>query len=569
MEGERRQALFYLLFITAFLGIVLLTAFWMLRKKNKDLASRNLLIEGQAKKLKEISDKRDEYFHNISHELRTPMTVILGALEMLASRKDLSQDEQQLIRTALGAGQKVVDMTESILEVRKLGLNKVTLEESWVHLEPWVRQLMAQFDSIFTSKGHEATLQVEVPGDLLVRVDKGKFQIIFNNILGNAAKYTPKGGSVEARLYCTADAIHLEVTNEGKGIPADQLDAIFERFHRVPDADVHSVSGVGIGLALCKAYVELMGGQIEVKSEPGKTTTFHVEVPVSSAEHLSGQEGGGGFFERHVAPGAEPVLSAAADTSEGKKSILVVEDSEELQDYLKVLLSEAYAVHTVGNGKEALAWLEEGQRCDLIVSDVLMPEMDGYELLSRLKQSDRFRHIPVVMLTAKKENKDRLEALRIGVDNYITKPFVAEELKVTIHNLLKRNYGPSDEAVPGSEASGRPAMSAEDMEWLRSFEQFVSDNLKNDLLSVSLLCGHFNMSEATLFRRVKRLTGLSPKQYVTEVRLARARELLINRVYNTVSQVAAEAGFSDVRTFTRNFRKAYGRLPSSYLRKGT
>ncbi|RME36513.1 MAG: hypothetical protein D6794_08400, partial [Deltaproteobacteria bacterium] len=150
MEGERRQWLFFLLFIFSLLGIVLFGAFWMLRKKNKDLESRNYLIEGQAKKLKEISEKRDEYFHNISHELRTPMTVILGALEMLASRKDLSQDEQQLIRTALGAGQKVVDMTESILEVRKLGLNKVTLEESWVHLEPWVRQLMAQFDSIFT-----------------------------------------------------------------------------------------------------------------------------------------------------------------------------------------------------------------------------------------------------------------------------------------------------------------------------------------------------------------------------------------------------------------------------------
>ena len=565
IEGERRQWMFFLLFLTSLLGLVLLGAFWMLRKKNKDLETQNRLIEDQARKLKNISEKRDEFFYNISHELRTPLTVILGALEVLSKRKDLSKDEQQLIVTALGAGKQVADMAEGILEVRKLGMDKVALEESWVHFRPWVQQLMAQFDSIFSSKGIEAIMQAEVPRDLLVRLDKEKFHVIFRNLLGNAAKYTPHGGRVQVKLFCAEDAIHLQVTNEGKGIPQDQLQAIFDRFYRIPDAAVRSVRGVGIGLAICKAYVELMGGDIEVKSEPGKTTTFIVRLPVAAAEHISEEGSSEGFFEQKVNPGKEQ-MPRPSNRMAGKQAILVVEDSKELQDYLNILLGDTYALHAVSNGKEAIQWLEHGNRCDLVLSDVLMPEMDGYQLLKWLKRQDHFRHIPVIMLTAKKESEDRLRALRIGVDSYITKPFMAEELKVTIHNLLQRMHQASGSGEENGQSVERLAMSQEDMEWLEDFEQFVKDNLKNDLLCVSYLCEQFNMSEATLFRKVKRLTGLSPKQYITAVRLARARELLIGRVFNTVSKVAAEAGFADVRTFSRNFTKAYGRLPSSYLR---
>jgi YesN/AraC family two-component response regulator len=391
--------------------------------------------------------------------------------------------------------------------------------------------------------------------------------------LSNAIKFTGKGQTVNASIALKNDNIQLEVRDTGRGIHPDDIPHLFNRYFQTKDGTSAAEGGTGIGLSLCHEYAKLMGGDIGVESTQGKGTVFSVWFPVVYAN--------GSMASTTPLPvGLEQELTNTESTvpmqdakpprpasRPGSHKLLIVEDSPDLRKYIRELLEEQYEVLEARNGKEALKKLSEHSDIHLILSDLMMPEMDGYELLKRIKEDQELFNLPFIMLTARADSDSRLNALRVGVDDYLTKPFEEAELLARIKNLLK-NYQARTKASASTEAATEEnveMISIVDREWLQDFEAYILDNLSSEALSVPELAAHFAMSESTLRRRLQQLTGLSTKQYLQEVRLNKARQLFEMRTHKTVSEVAKAVGYTQLRSFSRIFKERFGKTPSSYL----
>jgi DNA-binding response OmpR family regulator len=352
------------------------------------------------------------------------------------------------------------------------------------------------------------------------------------------------------------------------------LPHVFERFFQTNRPNKLAEGGTGIGLALCQEYAHLFKGTINVDSTLGQGAVFKVTFPVTRINTNNRIAVAPLAETADYVPGGTEFLmltSVAGASDTPKPTLLLVEDNPDLRDYIRLVLQGKYQVFYAENGQNALDII--GIRAseqkkpitpDLILSDLMMPVMNGYQLLERLKADDATRHIPVIMLTARAETQDKLKALRIGVDDYLTKPFDEEELLARIENLLKNQAIRKQEAVVES-GNERPLISQPDRQWLEAFEAHVQKHYASELISVASLAREFAMSESTLLRQLKRLTGLTPLQYLQEVRLEEARHLLENRSYLSVAQVAAQVGYEDTRFFSRSFRQRFGKLPSELL----
>lgn len=369
------------------------------------------------------------------------------------------------------------------------------------------------------------------------------------------------------------DNIQLEVRDTGRGIHPDDIPHLFNRYFQTKDGTSAAEGGTGIGLSLCHEYAKLMGGDIGVESTQGKGTVFSVWFPVVYANSsMTSATPPPADLEQKLTPIESPAHIQDAQpgkisSRQGFHKILLVEDDHELRQYIRELLEEQYVVIEARNGKEALKKLSEHSDIHLILSDLMMPEMDGYELLKRIKEDEELFNLPFIMLTARADSNSRLNALRVGVDDYLTKPFEEPELLARIKNLLK-NYQVRKKASASTEATteeNAERISVEDREWLQDFEAYILDHLSSDMLSIPQLAAHFAMSESTLRRRLQQLTGLSPKQYLREVRLNKARQLLEQGTYKTVSEVANQVGYSNLRTFSRIFKERFGKSPSKHL----
>ncbi|MBK9488534.1 MAG: response regulator [Haliscomenobacter sp.] len=533
----------------------------------------------------------------MSHELRTPLTLILGPIRSLLKENRLHEKQSQLLQMVNRSGKQLEQLVAEILDLRKLEMGKMELYAIPTRLTAFFSSYAAQFESLAHSRQIDFSFETAMDKDLVVQIDQEKCRQMLYNLLSNAFKFTPTGGQIKAKLTVNKSILQLEVADNGPGIHPDDLPHLFDRYFQTTRPEKPAEGGTGIGLALCHEYARLFGGHIEVKSVPGEGTVFKVEFPVI----LAGAEASAalGLTEQlEIVPISasdsprsalqdtrEPALASAETSGPAKPTILVVEDNPELQEYIRTILSDKYQVFSAEHGQAALSMLDDELRMmnkekrraqnssfitnhssfnpDLVLSDLMMPVMDGYQLLEKLKSNSATRHIPVIMLTARADIQDKLKALRIGVDDYLLKPFDEEELLVRIENLLKnqaaRRTAVADE--PESEAVA-PLLSQPDQEWLEGFEGYVGQHLADDTLSISTLAYHFAMSESTLLRQLKRLTGLSPIQYLQEVRLNEARRLLENRRYNSVAQVASKVGYDDTRSFSRSFRQRFGKLPS-------
>lgn len=393
---------------------------------------------------------------------------------------------------------------------------------------------------------------------MFIKLDKEKLEIILNNLISNAVKFTPKGGSVTVRVYDNKNEILISVHDTGVGIQPDELPLIFDRFYQASNTDKIQTGGTGIGLALSLELSKLMKGTITVESIPSKGSCFTLKIPRNEVL--------GGFIP---VPETDVYLNESYTFHKTGARILIVEDNTSLSDYLVAIMSEYYQVLCAENGKKAVEILErldENDLPNLIVSDVMMPEMDGYQLLEYLKSHEMFWKIPVVMLTARVALQDKLKALRIGVDDYITKPFEEEELLVRIYNLLKYATNRQDELIAyESEEEHKPTLS--DQNWLANFEKYIGENFSDETFSIIKTSTHFAMSESTLLKKVKLLTGLSPVEYLREYRLNIGKELLEKGEKQTIAEVAFAVGFSNAKAFSQSFKVRFGKLPSAYTLK--
>lgn len=569
-EASRRSLLFALGVSILFL-IGTFFSLYFLNRNRKRLIQQKKVIESQAEQLYELDRLKSNFFANVSHELRTPLTLMLGPLNSLLKNNSLGKRDFKLLNSAQQGAQNLMKMVGSILDLSKLEANKMEVKWETTPLFFFARRVVAAFESQAQIKNIAYHFEYKAEQYLHIELDQSKMTVILNNLLSNALKFTSSGGSIRVIVEDLDNIIQFKVVDTGRGIHSKDLPYIFDRFYQSKEKSALVEGGTGIGLALCKEFAELMEGKVLIESELGKGSIFTVQIvrkevfgkapKVTEIEAAEEQK-------EEITP---VIPRHLAEVKSKEKTILVVEDNSSLRKYMETILTDDYNVLLAANGKKALSLLAEKtneQLPNLILSDIMMPEMDGYQLLEILKQSDQYRHIPVVMLTARADVQDRLKALRIGVDDYLLKPFLEEELFARIDNLLRhqlvrqKNIAASDRKKPKKE---KIIISQEDQTWLSEFEVFVQDNISNSLLSVPMLAEEFAMSESTLLRQLKRLTGLTPIQYLKESKLERARQFIETKTYNSISQVAYQIGYADAKSFSRAFKTRYGKSPSIML----
>ncbi len=577
-----------LAFLLIFSAIFVYNRFRTLQLKRQkavleeEVKRRTKTIREQAEELKSLERLKSRFFANVSHELRTPLTLMLGPINSLLKRNRKNNTDKQLLEFVQRNGQQLMKLTNEILDLSKLEANRLEVEEVPVKFNDYIKDLTAQFFSFGTSDRVHFEVENLSDSGLILLIDKNKFEKIIHNFLSNALKFTPPGGEVKLTIFETENNIQMSVKDSGRGIHEEDLPHIFDRFYQAKKETRIVEGGTGIGLSLCKELAQLLGGKVWAESEFGKGSIFYFEFPKKVSSEVPSRKV---LREPEYKSSAQKEILSIKENGNGEiaslgtiapkeqTKILIVEDNNDLRQYLQFLLTD-YQVTTAENGKKGLEQLQNSEDYNLIISDLMMPVMDGFEFLEKVKSKDKWRHIPVLMLTAKVNIKSKLRALRIGVDDYLNKPFEEEELKARIENLL-RNYNEriayaSTERKSKQEeskaVSEKAVIGKADAEWLQEVEHIFSKNLSDSKFKMDLVAFKLNLSQRQMSRRLKQLTGLSPSHYLQEMRLQTAKDFLLTGKYSTVKETGYAVGFKDTQYFSERFQVRFGLTPSSYLR---
>lgn len=524
---------------------------------------RRRLLEEEANRIKEIDSLRTRLYTNITHEFRTPLTVIMGMIGQIQGNEDakglIYRNSENLLR-----------MINELLDLSKLEAGKLQLNLAQGDIIAYIHYLTESFHPL--AKEKSITLELHPHQDsFIMDFDEEKVQHIVFNLLSNALKFTPEGGHIylttTTQKVGTKTIFNLSVQDNGIGISKDKLNLIFDRFYQVDDSSVRKGEGTGIGLALIKELVSLMGGDIKVYSKLGEGTVFDVAIPVTRQATMAYKGQDGLSTEKHT---EEPVTSASipATNFPDLPIALIIEDNHDVMQYVQRVLETDYTIHTARNGQVGIERAIE-LIPDIIVSDVMMPEKDGYEVCSILKQDERTSHIPIVLLTAKATQENKLEGLRYGADAYVTKPFHQEELKLRMEKLIEMRkvlqlyYSQvKDTAETGEEFIDNVINNG----FVKKVCSIIEDELSNSAFSIPQLAEAVNMSRTQLYRKMKAITGKTPSQYIRSVRLKRGYELLQHTDKN-ISEIAFEVGFDDPNYFSRTFQKEYDQRPSDFRKR--
>ena len=555
----------YTLYVLLFLG-----GLWAVHRYEigrRQLRYQLELEHVRAEKLEEINQVKTRFFTNISHEFRTPLTLLLGPVRELIGRgRSLDLPFLQLIERN---SYRLLNLINQLLDLSKLEAQQLKLQASHQDLVPFLRQLFAAFCSIGEQKGIQYTFHAD-RDSVLLYFDQEKLEKVLLNLQTNAFKFTPEGGCVKMDLRTHKESVEITISDTGPGIPPDQLSMIFDRFFRVGQNDGRTREGFGIGLALAKELVQLHHGQIRVESEPGQGTSFRVWLPLGKA-HLQPDEI---VTKRDPLPLDLTITGSLVQTQPKKIAgekiandlplLLIVEDNADMRLFIRQILQNDFRIVEAVDGQSGLdfALLHIP---DLIVSDVMMPVMDGLELCHRLKSDPRTSHIPFIMLTAKADLKTRIEGLSRGADAYLAKPFDQKELMIRLEKLLelRQKLQARYQSTERLEPTGDPAIEIED-DFIKQLENIVRENISDYEFGIGKICQEMHMSRSQIYRKLKVLTGKSVNEYIRTLRLRKAKHLLQTSDFN-VSQVAYEVGFKDPAYFSRSFSKEFGVSPSELL----
>lgn len=557
-----------LVVVLVFLATGAFRFFW----SRKSMQAAILMERKDREKMEEVNQMKIRFYVNISHELRTPLTLITAPLQDLLDHVSNYWEREKLTYIQRNTN-RLLHLVNQLMDYRRaeLGIFKLQLTRSnaykrvlncFLNYEHWVKKKDIDYN-IYTELQDKDFL-----------FDANYLDLILNNLLSNAVKYTEAGESITVKLYEEGEYLVLQVSDTGVGIPKDKQKKIFERFYQV-DSD-HP--GSGIGLSLIQRLVELHHGRIDLKSEVGKGSTFTVYIPQNESaytlEELQSNTGNSteqvaystNANDAYVGETMDTDLSADAEDSEKKITILVVEDNEELRNYLVSGLRDLFNVTVAGNGQEALELLKD-KEVDLVVTDVMMPVMDGIKLCRQLKQNLRTCHIPVFMLSAKTDVKYQLEGLKVGADDYLPKPFSMSVLRTKIQNTLRtrsrafERYSNSTEVEPE-----KIAMNSMDEELLRKAIEVVERNMDNVEFSTEQFASEMNMSRSNLHLKLKAITGKSAIEFIHKIRFNRACQLLKEGKYS-IAEISYMVGYNTPSYFAARFKKYMGCLPTEYIKK--
>ena len=559
-----------------------------------------------------MNELKLNFFTNVSHELRTPLTLIISPLVTMI-RDEGDPEKRRKLELIHRNATRLLNLVNQILDFRKFDQNKEKLSLARMDIVSFVDNICNSFRILANNK---VNLSFEsFTSKLIMTFDADKVGKIVNNLLSNAYKFTPDGGSITVRLSValgvevkdhTHDMLRISVADNGKGISDEEKKHVFERFYQVNGTEMQPAGGSGIGLNLVKKFTELHGGQVEVRDNDGGGSVFIVDLPMD--------DGGAAKTNAHLeSMRVAPVIATvhkAEDTmeetvEEGGSSdalygvhrssltakparknyvakVLLVDDSDDFREFMRDVLTDYLVIEAV-NGQDAWQKIIE-VRPDVILSDVMMPVMDGIELCRMVKSNEETASIPFVMLTARLATDHQVEGLESGADDYIIKPFNIDMLNLRIRNLLgwarrsarrsfldknkeekKDSSQPKERVIPKGEL-GDFEMTASDRKFLADVDKYIKDMMGNPDTSVESMSAHLCMSRVQLYKRMVSLTGTTPSEYLRAKRIKRAEELIHSDELN-ISEIAYTVGFNNPRYFTKYFQEAYGLTPSQYKKK--
>ena len=508
----------------------------------------------------EANKAKLQFFTNISHELRTPLTLIADPVNYIIHDDNLNSQQRSMLQIVQRNVLVLTQLVSEILDFRKVQNGKMELRLSDFNLAESMKQWIKLF-SVSAQKKHIA-ISMDAPDTIMLRADQDKIERICYNLLSNALKYTSEGGEITLTAKEEGGRVMISVADNGCGISSDELPYIFDRFYQAKNAG----RGTGIGLAIVKAFTELHHGEVSATSVEGKGSTFTIHIPVRQKGEVTNQPTE--KIEQLVEPSsAQEVPNQARHIDEliqpyqtDKPEVLIIDDNIDIRTYLRSVLSEKYNVSEAADGK---AGLELARKIvpDIVLSDIMMPVMDGLAFCQQLKTDKAISHIPVILLTARSLDEQRAEGYEHGADAYLSKPFSLRLLLSRIDNLIESRKKLNQTWSKGVEDDEIGNISNEiDKSFLKQLRKIIQENLANSDLSVEQIGDEIGLSRVQLYRKVKALTGYSPVEIVRKARLTRARHLL-QTTERTVSEVAYAVGFSTPSYFSKCYKDEFGENP--------
>ncbi|MFZ5515262.1 MAG: ATP-binding protein [Candidatus Zhuqueibacterota bacterium] len=542
----------------------------------------------EAQQLLEMDRMKNNFFANISHEFRTPLTLILGPLNQLIN-KEFDGDPREIYLMMKRNGKRLLQLINQLLDLSKLEAEEMSLQIKQGNVVNFLRGIVFSFMSLAERKKISLQFNCQLE-DIEFNFDKDKLEKIMSNLLSNAFKFTEKNGAISVHISVTElneemsskfkttkpklvqnnNCLKIDVADTGIGIAPDQLGKIFDRFYQADNSSNRKFEGTGIGLALTKELVELHSGVIEVKSEPGKGSTFSVLLPFTK-ELSKGQDvlpAATHAFEENMEVTQIPDSPEMHQKIPAKKSselplVLIVEDNRDVIWYIRSYLDNQYRILEAEDGEIGLNKAIQSIP-DLIVSDVMMPNMDGFEFCEKIRRDERTSHIPLILLTAKAAMENKLDGLDKGADDYLVKPFNAAELLVRMKNLIDQRKKLRERF--SRELTLKPkdiTVTSADEKWLTKLMEIVENHLSNSSFDTPMLAKKIGLSRSQLHRKLVALTDQAPNQFIRLMRLRRAARLIEQKSGN-ITEIAYEVGFSNISYFSNRFREQFGVLPSEY-----
>lgn len=529
-------------------------------------------IENEKQRVLTISDLKSKFFTNVSHEFRTPLTLILSPLEKLNDTADNDQ-QRTLIKTAEKHANRLLHLINQLLDIARLEEGEMKLAVQRIDIVPYAKGILMSFESLAVNKEVELNFKSSSSA-ISLWLDSEKTETILYNLLSNALKHTSAGGSVSVEVIERNETVQIKVKDTGSGIPAEMLPYVFDRFFRVENT---GAEGNGVGLCLANELTLLHKGHISVKSQHGKGSEFTLELRKGNSHFEPEEIKRTGIVENgHIDAGLpiedDELLSPSADSAvfasnaQGKRpAVLLAEDNTDVRAFIRSQLIDRFEVLEAVNGRVGFE-MALNHMPELIISDVMMPEMNGIEFCNLIKQDVRTSHIPVILLTAKTEQAHRLEGIEAGADDYLPKPFNVKELNVRVQKLIElrvrlRNRLMEAPALSYTPLDGCPV----ENQFVEQVTTCIHDHLADPGFSVSMLAEHVKLSEPQLNRKLKAITGISSGKYIQTIRLKKALLLLETENVN-VSEAAFKTGFGSTAYFVKSFREQFGKTPGSILR---
>ena len=528
----------------------------------------------------QLNEAKLQFFINISHEIRTPMSLIISPLQKLMAT-DYDTERQQSYNIIYRNAERLLRLVNQLMDIRKIDKGQMQLKFQETDIVSFIQDLHYTFAYQANTKHIKLDFHSEVK-ELKAWIDPKNFDKVILNILSNAFKFTPENGNIQIRL-CTGNDpnaaekalsryFEISIEDDGIGINETELERIFDRFYQIRNSQNNSNIGTGIGLHLTRSLVELHHGSITVENNQGTPgCRFIVRLPLGK-EHLKPEDIDNSAVKQdsvHITTAlpTTPLIETPPKThSKSKYRVLIVEDDDESRRYICQELGRDFHMQECRNGKEAFTYILK-KTPDLIISDIMMPEMDGMTLCSKVKQNINTNHIPVILLTAKSREEDNLEGLSIGADAYITKPFSIEILRQSTFNLIKSRERLRNN-FQGSQTQKERMQELEiespDERLLDRIMKVINDNIANPELNVEMVAETVGISRVHLHRKLKELTNQSTRDLIRNLRLKQAATLLAKK-RQSINEVAALTGFTNVAYFSTAFKELYGMTPTAYM----